>query len=123
MAGLLFLQDIQDELTTFKPPLIHILRRVAGEDAIRKFIFVTTRWDLIEANYGRAKEREICRRCLGPLLRSGARMDRFDKKTETAWGILHPLLRQNGTTNAIESDSFYDGSSLVSNEYEQDEIM
>ena len=108
MAGLLFLQDIQDDLTTFKPPPIHILRRVAGEDAIRKFLFVTTRWDLIEANYGRAKEREICRRCLGPLLRSGARMDRFDKKTDTAWRILHPLLRQSSSTNA--TDSLYDGS-------------
>jgi len=67
---------------------------VGGEDAIRKLIFVTTHWDQVELNSGIARERDICF-VLGPLLRSGARMDRFDMKTETTWRILDPLLRRN----------------------------
>ena len=92
MAGLLYLRHIQDNHWT--PPPIFILNKVGGDDAIRKLIFVTTHWDQIESNFGIARERHICLR-LASLLTSGARMGRFDMKTETAWRILDPLLRQN----------------------------
>ena len=91
VAGFLFLQNILDK-HWIKPPPIPILHKVGGDDAIRNLIFVTTHWDWIrgELNSGIAKERHIRLR-LEPLLRLGARMDRFDMETETAWGILHLL--------------------------------
>jgi len=70
-----------------------VLDKVRGGDAIRKLIFVTTHWDQIKSNSGKEREKKISL-YLEPLLRSGARMDRFDMKTETAWRILHPLLRR-----------------------------
>ena len=95
VAGLLFLLNIQDNRWT-KSPLIMspILEKVGGDDAIRKLIFVTTHWDQIESNLGTAREMQIRLR-FRSLLRLGARMDRFDMETETAWRILDPLLRQN----------------------------
>ena len=64
-----------------------------GGGAIRKLIFVTTQWDKIDWNEGIEMEQRLSWN-LEPLLRLGARMDRFDMKTETAWGILHPLLQK-----------------------------
>ena len=66
----------------------------AGDDAITKLIFVSTRWDQIQYELGTARETRICLP-LAPLLQSGARMDRFDLKIETAWRIIGSLLRQN----------------------------
>jgi len=91
VAGLLFLQNIQDKRWTRPLPIGPIMEFVGGDKAIRKLIFVTTHWDQIELNLGIARERQFCLPW-EPLLRAGACMDHFDKKTETAWRILDRLL-------------------------------
>ena len=59
--------------------------------AMSKLIFVTTHWDQIMSASGIAREKSISLR-LELLLSQGARIERFDMRTETAWRILHPLL-------------------------------
>ena len=71
-----------------------VVRELGTEGAISKLIFVTTGWDKVHLNTGMERERQIRVR-LGLLLRLGAGMARFDMLTETAWGILDPLLRNS----------------------------
>jgi len=71
-------------------PMVEI---VGGSKAITKLLFVTTNWDRIESQKGIAREKDICL-SWQPLLSAGAGIARFDKKTETAWRILDPLLQQ-----------------------------
>jgi len=91
VAGFLFLHNINHKYIE-RPPM-PILNEMGGGDAIRKLIFVTTHWMKIGSDEEIEMEKELSQ-YLEPLLSSGARMDRFDMKTETAWGILRPLLRK-----------------------------
>jgi len=91
VAGLLFLHNILNSRWT-NPPGRPILKEVGADNTLSKVIFVTTHWDQIELKPGAAREMQFRHR-VESLLRLAVRMDRFDKKTETAWRILEPLLR------------------------------
>jgi len=90
VAGLVYLQNILDNRLTTPPP-ISVLKKMREDDIISNLIFVTTHWDRVELNQGIARERQFCR-ALEPL--TGARTDRFDNETKTAWRILDTLLSQ-----------------------------
>jgi len=92
VAGLVYLQNILDNRLTTSPP-ISILKKMREDDIISNLVFVTTHWDRVELNQGIARERQFCR-ALEPLLAWGARRDRFDNETKTAWRILDALLSQ-----------------------------
>jgi len=94
VAGFLYLQNIlhQRAYVTLQPSLAAILEKVGGDNAIRNLSVVTTHWDRISLPTGYAREKQLFP-LWEPLLKLGARVERFDKSATTAWEILAPLLR------------------------------
>jgi len=89
LANILYLQDIQDNRRIKSPP-IRLLQNFCGGNA-KHLIFVTTHWDQVEFARGEAREAQF-RSFVRSLLRAGARTDRFDKTTESAWRIVQSLV-------------------------------
>ena len=109
VAGLVYLQNILDNRLTTSPP-ISILKKMREDDIISDLVFVTTHWDRVELNQGIARERQFCR-ALEPLLAWGARKDRFDNETKTAWRILDALLSQTTWERSTASHRLLVGGS------------
>ena len=92
VTGILFLNNITDNrLATVRLPSRQRLQEVGGDEAIGKLFFVTTHWDKVKHERGQTNEGYL-RQWYYPLLQEGARMDRFDKTSATAWRILDQLL-------------------------------
>jgi len=87
VAGILYLQNIQDNRWT-KPPPMRILRSL---NAAKHLIFVTTHWDLANPERGRQREAQIRNR-LQWFLNAGARTKRFDITTDSPWKIVESLI-------------------------------
>ena len=54
-------------------------------------MFVTTHWDQVEFERGKAREAQI-QKVLKSFLDAGAGAERFDKKTNSAWRIVESLV-------------------------------
>ena len=90
MTGILYLQRILDNRLTVPPPT-RILQDLCGDQAARHIVFVTTHWDQVEIGRGVQREAQIQGR-LQALLTAGAHTARFDKRADSARGIIQSLL-------------------------------
>ena len=93
VTGILYLHNIQDNRLT-RPPPTHILQDLCGDNNAKHLMFVTTHWDRVESALGERREMQIQSR-LRPLLRAGARTDRFDMTTDSAWRIVESLVHNS----------------------------
>jgi len=90
VTGILYLQDIKDNRKTNPPPM-HILQCL---NAAKHLIFVTTYWDRIDLESGQRREGQIQSR-LKVFFGAGARTDRFDMSTDSAWKIVESLVNDS----------------------------
>jgi len=92
VTGILYLLNIQDNRWTKPPP--NFLKDICGDRTARHLMFVTTHWDEVGSAEGKPREAQI-QHLLQSFLSAGARIDRFDKRTNSAWRIIDSLVNDS----------------------------
>jgi len=91
VAGILLLHSIRDNRLTHRPPE-NLLKDLRIDNAANQVALVTTHWDRTDFGKGKETEQRLEKGVWAPLSRMGAKMERFDKTSDTAWKIIERLL-------------------------------
>ncbi|KAJ4138391.1 hypothetical protein NW768_002215 [Fusarium equiseti] len=97
LSGILYLHRISDPRMQGSGKMsIHLLRKLCGKDAFKNVVLVTTMWELVEADVGNRREKEIeeTEEFWGFMKRHGSQIRRHQNTAESAREILSMFVPQ-----------------------------
>jgi len=100
VAGIIYLYDIS-ESRTHERSRKNVFEGLCGKDALKKVILGTTKWDDVEPDVAKRRERQL-ENHWKDLFDHGARMTQFHNSKESAWAIVDLILhRDEGNTLSV----------------------
>jgi hypothetical protein len=93
-SGVLYMHRITDRRMVESPLVpLKLFEILYGSDFPQKILLVTTMWDIVDANIGATRERDL-REHFKTITRRGFDTYRFGNNTKSAWGAVQCLLNQ-----------------------------
>ena len=88
-------------------PLHHlkVFKKLCGTNALKKVIFITTMWDVVESDEGEERERQLREEYWKPMMKQGSTIARFSNTTHSAWSIVKPLIDDANRRFAVRLQS------------------
>jgi len=95
IGGVLYLHDISlKRFTGFARRNLQMFRRLCGEDALKKVVFVTTSWQMDAPDDHERREEQLKSSHWKPMIDEGADVRRFLETGDSAWEILKIFLHR-----------------------------
>ncbi|CAA7261005.1 unnamed protein product [Cyclocybe aegerita] len=89
LSGLLYLHRISDNRMAGTPlRLLNTFKQICGDEVLKYVLLVTTMWDEVEEEVGRARESDLCKKYWKAMIAQGSRTVRFHNSRASAWDIL-----------------------------------
>ena len=118
LTGILYFQCITDDRmagTAFRN--LQMFGKLCGEEPASKVRFVTTMWDKISPGKGEQREEELCKNYWQPMLKLGARTDRFLKSNpDCARKIVGQLIDPKTTATLLQEETVDKKRAIVETE-------
>jgi hypothetical protein len=79
-----------------------MFRELCGKDALQRIILTTTMWNDVPIDEYAQREEELCDKYWKPMTQQGSKVARFLRTTESAWGVVEPILLDANNRCAVE---------------------
>ena len=95
IGGVVYVHDISlKRFTSTARRNLQMFRRLCGEDAFKKVVFVTTSWEMGAADDCERREEQLKSSHWKPMIDKGADVRRFRETGDSAWEILKIFLQR-----------------------------
>ena len=74
---------------------LRMFANLCGDGATRSVILATTMWDLVNANEGERRVKQLQERYWKGMLAGGSKVARFDRTYESAWKIVDMIVKKD----------------------------
>ncbi|KAH7914571.1 P-loop containing nucleoside triphosphate hydrolase protein [Hygrophoropsis aurantiaca] len=93
-TGVIYLHDVsQSRLVGTHPSTIITMMQTSCEfDNLQNMVLVTTKWGVVRKEAGEQFESQLTEKYCNAATRAGAKIDRFNQDTQSAWSILDHVL-------------------------------
>ncbi|KDQ18736.1 hypothetical protein BOTBODRAFT_127668 [Botryobasidium botryosum FD-172 SS1] len=93
LSGLIYLHKITDNrMGGISVTNMKMFQKLCGEDALKNVVLCTTMWDLVGAQVGEAREKQLKEQFWSRMLKRGAGVMRHDGSSQSAHAIISSML-------------------------------
>jgi hypothetical protein len=94
LGGVVYLHDIsQARMLGTTRKNFDMFRKLCGEDAAASIILGTTKWGEVQPDVGNRREDQLSSAYWKDMIAEGSRVQRFEDTHESAWAIVHSILK------------------------------
>jgi hypothetical protein len=92
LDGIIYLHDITvNRMFGAQRRNFNMFTKLCGNDACKKVVLVTTRWDILGSDTGETRERELSQRYWSDMIRHGSSTMQHDGSQRSAWDITNSV--------------------------------